>query len=102
MPLHRESPSEWFERLYVARFKDLVAHYKDMVDAAVRGRPTLPSATWDTFEEILTQVCQNADVIAASKVRWRGVHQRLVVPAGVKNTDPANFTRIVDANPWLS
>jgi hypothetical protein len=86
------SPAERLYRDLLLRLK--VEYGRVVVDVARLG-DAVPEGVWTGFADTLEESLKLADITAASKMRWRGLHQRTIVP-----TDPT-VDRIIEENPWL-
>ena len=71
------------EQLYRNLLGRLKHEYgKIVLDVSARG-DKVPAKVWTGFTDALSDTLKMADVVAASQMRWRGLHQQTEVP-----TDP--------------
>ncbi len=83
------------DRLYRTLLRDLKIEYGRVVVDVARLGDAVPEDVWHGFTDVLDQSLKLADITAASKLRWRGLHERTIVP------DDPTVSSIIEENPWL-
>lgn len=87
------TPAEQIYRDLLRRLK--FEYGRVVIDVAMMG-DAVPENVWRGFTDSLEDSLKMADIVAASKIRWRGLHQQTIVPSVESTID-----NIIEENPWL-